>query len=67
MFSGEEERWETEKRERAGREYGPEPRHSGAQSTRSKNANRPPSHPVNFHEKNESRGRSKTVKHLKRF
>lgn len=42
MFSGEEEGRESEKRERVERGYGPEPRPGRAQSTRCKNANRPP-------------------------
>ncbi len=42
MFSGEEEGQESEKRERVERGYGPEPRPGRAQSTRCKNANRPP-------------------------
>lgn len=45
VFSGEEEEeegWGSEKRERVERGYGSQPRPGRAQSTRCKNANRPP-------------------------
>lgn len=55
MFSGEEEGRESEKRERVERGYGPEPRPGRAQSTRCKNANRPPPTRSSTKEKRERR------------
>lgn len=71
MFSGkEEEGWESEKRERVERGYGPEPRPGRAQSTRCKNANRPPPTRSSTKEKREGEGKATEVnreeKHVKR-
>lgn len=60
MFSGEEEEGrEAEKRERVERGYGPPPRPGRAQSTRCKNANRPP--PTRFSSKKKRGGKGKAI------
>lgn len=48
---------ESEKRERGERGYGHEPRPGRAQSTRCKNANRPPSHPALYQREEEKEKR----------
>lgn len=59
VFSGEEEGRESEKRERVERGYGPQPRPGRAQSTRCKNANRPPPAQSSSTEKRERSRESK--------
>lgn len=66
VFSGEEEEegWESEKRERVERGYGPEPRPGRAQSTRCKNASRPPPTRSSTKDKRERGGESNRGKQL---